>query len=206
MSALISFVAGVVRGIGRGLLFFALFVALYAPAVAQPVSTLTVVGTYNGPDGGYLRSVAWDGTTLWSCTSPDGWSSKVYRHNLDGSLSVAATYSSPTRYMTGLVWVNGRFWSVDNFGDVLVKHGTSVTTIEAMYGMNGRRSPASLAWTGANLWAPNELAMQKFNPDGSFVSEVPISDYYGGVTYQYLRQLCDIDTAQFGDFRRDVLN
>jgi len=121
-----------------GLIFFFGLTHLEKGAVAQGSKELIIVDEFNGPDAGFLRGLAWDGTTLWSCTSPDGWSSTIYKHNLDENLSVNESYS-PSTYTVGIVWINGTLWSIDNFTDKLIKHGATPSSIVATYDLNGRR-------------------------------------------------------------------
>jgi len=44
--------------------------------------TITIVKDFYGPDRGDLRGLACDGSTLWSATPPNGWSSIIYQHTL----------------------------------------------------------------------------------------------------------------------------
>ncbi len=138
---------------------------------ASKAGVITILDSYNSPDGSQVRGVAWDGTNVWSTTNSSGFSSRIFKHNNDATLSVNTNYGQVSRYTVGLQWVNGTLWSVDNFGDVLVKHGTNPGSAAATYGMNSRRDPEDIAWDGTNIYVTNEGMLQKFNTSGTFLGE-----------------------------------
>ena len=138
---------------------------------------LEILSSYNGPDSGALRGLSWDGSTLWSNTSPDGRSSTIYEHSMNSSLSVSTTYPSPSSYTCGIEWIDGRLWSVDNMSDRLVKHTSGITSIDSIYTLNGRGSPVGVAWTGSNIIVTNEGYLQKFTADGNFISETYVQSF-----------------------------
>ncbi len=157
------------------------------PTTPEPTpEPITVVNVYNGPDSGLLRGLSWDGARLWSCTSPNGFNSTIYMHNMDSSLSVGAIFPSPSTYTVGIEWINGRLWSGDNFTDSLVKH-RAITSIDATFGLNGRLDPESITWDGVNIWVTNEGAnLQKFDADGTFIEEFTIPGT-GDISVAYMQ-------------------
>lgn len=59
-----------------------------------------IAAAYEAPGNG-INGITWDGTTLWTAGYSSG--GKIYRHNMDSSLSVAETYTMPYT-PTGLAW------------------------------------------------------------------------------------------------------
>lgn len=146
---------------------------------------LIILRQCEGPDAGQLRGLAWDGSSLWADTSPDGWSSTIYKLKRD--CSVAITCPSPSVYTTGIAWINGQLWSVDNFTDTLVEHqqGTScqnIQVIQQTFSLHGRRTPDGIAWCGSFIWVANEQAVQQFDINGNFLGEVNTSVGFGDLT------------------------
>lgn len=136
------------------------------------IGDLTLIGTYTGPDAGVIRGLAWDGTNIWSVTSPNGFNSTIYKHNMDATLSVQQTIPSPSTYSIDIEWINGSLWSVDNASDRLVNHDATPGTVSATFGMNGRRDPEGLSFDGANILATNEGFLQQFDTSGTFLTEI----------------------------------
>ena len=134
--------------------------------------TVEILAEYTGPQDGQLRGLAWDGSNLWSVTHDAGWSSVFHKHNIDATLSIAQTLPSPFNYSVGMEYINGTWWSVDNFSDTIVKHGTSLGSNQSTYPMNGRRNPEDLAWSGTYIYATNANDyLQRYDLSGSFLGE-----------------------------------
>ena len=110
--------------------------------------------------------LTWDGSNLWSCdmsTNPG----KIYKHNMDATLSIAATYNAPSNYPSGLTWDGATIWSCDYVTDKIYKHNMDATlSIAATYDASVS-SIKGLAWDGEHIWccdgALNRIC--KYNKD-----------------------------------------
>ena len=94
--------------------------------------------------------LTWDGSNLWSCdmsTNPG----KIYKHNMDATLSIAATYNAPSNYPSGLTWDGATIWSCDYITHKIYKHNMDATlSIAATYDAPG--AIKGLAWDGEHIW------------------------------------------------------
>ena len=85
---------------------------------------LDLIASYDDPVPGNTEGLAWDGTNLWAC---DGGTSKIYKYNIDGTLTIADTYNSPGECPAGLEWDGSNIWSCDVVSDKIYKHNMDVT-------------------------------------------------------------------------------
>ncbi|MFH1957290.1 MAG: LamG-like jellyroll fold domain-containing protein [bacterium] len=114
---------------------------------------LTVIATYNSPSYD-LEGLTWDGTNIWS--SKFG---KIYKHNMDATLSVAETYDVYYYGMRGLAWDEANIWSCYHYSSgglnvyEINKHNMDDTlSFNDQYWISGRYG---LTWDGANIWSCN---------------------------------------------------
>ena len=157
----------------RRLAFLALALLLPLPLFSADASAglITIVASYNSPDGRQVRGVAWDGANIWSTTNSNGFSSTIFKHNNDATLSVNQNVGDPSSYTVGLQWIGGTLWSVDNAGDRLVRHAANPGSAAGTFSMNGRGDPEDIAWDGTNIYATNEGVLQRFSSAGGFLDE-----------------------------------
>lgn len=108
-----------------------IFGVLVSSGIVYSGETITLVGTYSvTPWGSDLRSIAFDGTNIWTSLTNHGWSSRLYKHNMDATLSIAATYGTSSTYLTEMTFVDGALWTSDNMTNQTVRYAVGDPTHE----------------------------------------------------------------------------
>lgn len=123
-------------------------------------STPTLIIRYDSPST-CPRGLTWDGSYIWTS---DIDSDKIYKHNMDVTLSTAATYDSPSQAPYGLAWDGINIWSCD-VNDKIYKHNMDGTlSVAETYTV---LDPIGINWDGANFWTCDNTAdkIYKHNMD-----------------------------------------
>jgi len=152
---------------------------------SNEVYAKTLAGIYNSPSGS-PSGLAWDGTNLWSC---DSFTGKIYKHNMDATLSVANTYDAPggsDKHPTGLAWDGSNLWSCNLYTDKIYKHNMDATlSIDASYDIRWLTNDIDgLTWDGTNLWSCasyGSKAIWKHNMDATLSIAATYVSEDGGI-------------------------
>jgi len=136
--------------------------------------TLVLKGSYSVPQwstSSGVRSIAFDGPNLWT-SQTTSWSSSLYKHNMDATLSVAGVYGSSSVYLTEMTFVNGALWTSDNMSNRTVRYAVGNPTSEvARYGQPGLTDGAhGITFDGSAFWLAqaNNLARVDY-PSGTLL-------------------------------------
>lgn len=90
-------------------------------------TSFAVAVTYDAPST-RPKGLAWDGQTMWSS---DADSTKIYKHNMDATLSVARVYESANSSPQGITWIYGRLFSAYSGWGKIVRHNADISVPSA---------------------------------------------------------------------------
>ena len=113
-----------------------------------------------------ISGLTWDGNNIWSCCAEDD---KIYKHNMDATLSIANTYNSPDMAPWGLAWDGTNIWSIDPYADEIYKHNMDATlSVANTYTAPGTYG-TGLTWDGSTIWScdGNSYKIYKHNMDAT---------------------------------------
>jgi len=116
-------------------------------------STLSIAKQYTLSHS--CKGIAYDGNYLWVCDR-----NKIYKHNLDSTLSLVASYDSPGEDPIELAWDGNNLWSCDLMDThKIYKHNMDTTlSVAATYSAPGNPPwPGGLTWDGVYFWSSNCL-------------------------------------------------
>ncbi|MBN1385256.1 MAG: response regulator [Elusimicrobia bacterium] len=94
--------------------------------------------------------IMWDGKYLWSC---DWYNQKIFKHNMDNSLSIVKTYQFHDIHPIAVCLAGDYIWSCDVCtGKIYVHKLNENLPLVASY-KSPSVAPSGLAWDGKNLWS-----------------------------------------------------
>ncbi len=138
---------------------------------ARPPCSFEVETAYEAPGGSghfVISGIAWDGNNLWSCRSTNTGFGKIYKHNMDLTLSVQSEYNSPGELPSGLTWDGQNLWSFDGQRERIYKHNMDLTlSVQSEYDLSGGPPIGAVAWDGQNLWSSADGKFRKHNMDST---------------------------------------
>ena len=148
--------------------------------------------------------LTWDGSNLWSCDSSTNLG-KIYKHNMDATLSIAATYNAPSNYPSGLTWDGATIWSCDYLTNKIYKHNMDGTlSVAATYDASVD-SIKGLAWDGDHIWCCDDAQNRicKYNKDITIDFSYHQGSGLRGLTWDGGHiWLCDSDNDEIYKYRK----
>ena len=122
---------------------------------------LSVAETYDTPSPA-PTGITWDGNNIWSCDSLG----RLYKHNMDASLSVASMYDIASN-AAGIVVDQKYAWSAHADSNKIYKYSRQKdfkliaiylpsVYIESEYSLSG------ISWDGSSFWTVSEGAHRIF--------------------------------------------
>lgn len=156
--------------------------------------------------GSKPAGLTWDGSNIWSCDMST-FPGRIYKHNMDATLSIAATYNAPSNYPSGLTWDGTTIWSCDYLAHKIYKHNMDGTlSVAATY--DGPGSTWGLAWDGDHIWCCDDAQnrIYKHNKDMTIDFSYSIGTYAPGprgLTWDGGHiWLCDRDAHKIFKYRK----
>lgn len=132
---------------------------IIGPAEFHPIleNELTLIKYYSLPNTMSAGGLCWDGTRIWSLASGFLYFTKIYKHNMNSSLSINTTYYAPSFLSDGpsggLTWDGTNIWSCDFSTDKIYKHNmNSNLSIATTFYAPGTH-PNGLTWDGSTIWS-----------------------------------------------------
>ena len=103
----------------------------------------------------HISAITYDGKNIWIT---DWFGQAIYKHNLDGKLSVSRTFHLPNIHPVGLAYDGRYFWVTDNWTRKIYKLANDENmTIISEYTSPGQ-SPGAIMWDGRNIWTTDAAA------------------------------------------------
>jgi len=90
----------------------------------------------------------------------------VYKHKLDDTLSIAASFDSPAVQPRGMFGYKNELFIIDSQANRIVKVNPESFSITGMYTLpafeKGTNRMASMAWDGRSIWSCSDGVKQLF--------------------------------------------